>query len=62
MGYADIALMVSIAAGAVYLLYRSIWKKKGYCHGCGSAGSCGQDPRGSHPIIAAGDSKTAADR
>ncbi len=23
-----------------YLLYRSLWKKKGYCHGCDSSGKC----------------------
>lgn len=40
MGFADIVLMGLIAAGAVYLLYRSIWKKKGYCHGCSSSGKC----------------------
>ena len=49
MGFADIALMVLIAAGAVYLLYRSIWKKKGYCHGCSSSDKCEQVPRGSDP-------------
>lgn len=34
MGLTDIVLIVLIVGGAVYLLYRSIWKKKGYCHGC----------------------------
>ncbi len=39
MGFIDIALMVVIISGAVYLLYRSIWKKKGHCPGCDS-GTC----------------------
>jgi hypothetical protein len=40
MGFVDIALMVLIVGGALYLLYRSLWKKKGYCHGCDSSGKC----------------------
>jgi len=39
MGFVDIILMVLIIAGAVYLLYRSVWKKKGCCPGCDS-GTC----------------------
>jgi len=34
MGIVDVLLMVLIIGGAVYLLYRSIWKKKGHCSGC----------------------------
>jgi len=36
MGFVDIALMAVIIGGAVYLLYRSLWKKKGHCSGCDS--------------------------
>ncbi len=39
MGFTDIALMVLIAGGAVYILYRSFWKKKGHCSCC-DAGTC----------------------
>jgi hypothetical protein len=39
MSFVDIALMVVIIAGAVYLLYRSVWKKKEHCQGCDS-GTC----------------------
>jgi hypothetical protein len=39
VGFVDIALIVVIIAGAVYLLYRSLWKKKGHCPGCDS-GTC----------------------
>lgn|GEM_PF-696166 len=39
MGSIDIALMAVIIGGAVYLLYRSVWKKKGHCPGC-DAGTC----------------------
>jgi hypothetical protein len=38
MGFTDIIWMVSIIGGALYLLYRSIWKKKGHCQGCDSGG------------------------
>jgi len=34
MGIVDIVLAGVIAGGAVYLLYRSLWKKRGYCSGC----------------------------
>ncbi len=36
MGFVDILLMGLIISGAVYLLYRSLWKKKGHCQGCDS--------------------------
>jgi hypothetical protein len=36
MNFVDFALIAAIIAGAVYLLYRSIWKKKGRCPGCDS--------------------------
>jgi hypothetical protein len=36
MGFVDIALMTVIIGGAVYILYRSLWKKKGHCPGCNS--------------------------
>ena len=39
MEFVDILLMGLIIAGAVYLMYRSIWKKKGHCQGCDS-GTC----------------------
>ena len=38
MGIVDIVLIVLIVGGAVYLLYRSLWKKKGYCPGCDTSG------------------------
>jgi hypothetical protein len=39
MEFSDIVIAVIILAGAVYLLYHSLWKKKGHCQGCDS-GSC----------------------
>ena len=39
MSWTDILLAGGIALGALYLLYRSIWKKRGHCYGCDS-GSC----------------------
>jgi hypothetical protein len=44
MGFVDILLMGLIIAGAVYLLYRSLWKKKGHCQGCDS-GTCKPDKK-----------------
>jgi hypothetical protein len=40
MGFADIVWMVIIIGGALYLLYRSLWKKRGHCAGCDSE-TCG---------------------
>lgn len=37
MSFIDVSLIVAIIGGALYLLYRSIWKKKGHCSGCDSA-------------------------
>lgn len=39
MSFVDVSLMVAIIGGALYLLYHSIWKKKGHCQGCHS-GAC----------------------
>jgi len=39
MGFSDIIWMGLIIVGALYLLYRSVWKKKGHCAGCPSS-SC----------------------
>jgi hypothetical protein len=35
----DIVLTGALIGGALYLLYRSLWKKSGYCRGC-SAENC----------------------
>jgi hypothetical protein len=40
MGIWEILLIGLIAAGAFFLLYRSLWKKRGYCPGCNDA-KCG---------------------
>jgi len=39
MGLKDLLIAGVILIGAAYLLYRSLWKKKGHCQGC-SDGSC----------------------
>jgi hypothetical protein len=38
MGVSDLIIAAAILAVAVYLLYRSIWKKKGHCAGCDGCG------------------------
>ena len=40
MGMTDIIIAGIIIAGAVFLLYHSVWKKRGHCQGCGDGG-CG---------------------
>jgi len=39
MDLKDIIIAAIILAGAFYLLYRSLWKNKGHCSGCGEIGS-----------------------
>jgi hypothetical protein len=41
MGVTDIIIAAAILAGAVYLMYHSMWKKKGHCQGCGDGGCAG---------------------
>lgn len=36
----DVVWMVLTLGGAGWLLYRSLWQKRGQCHGC-SGCSCG---------------------
>ena len=44
MHLADVVTMTVILAGAVLLLYRSIWRSGGSCHGCsGGCRSAGRD-------------------
>jgi hypothetical protein len=50
MGPSDFILSAVILGGAGYLLYRSIWKKKGHCAGC-PGGGCGARERG--PVVLA---------
>ena len=41
MGAKDMIIAAVILIGAFYLLYRSLWKKKGHCSGSGcDSGSC----------------------
>lgn len=44
MGLSDMIIAGVIICGAFYLLYHSLWKKKGHCHGC-SGGCCEKMPR-----------------
>gem|GEM_PF-1679249 len=41
--FVDIVWMGFIIAGALSLLYRSLWKKKGHCTGCCNSGVCGKN-------------------
>mgnify|MGYP000462472584 CR=1 FL=1 len=44
MSISEMIIPALILAGVVYLLYRSLWKRKGTCHGC-SGGCCGVDKK-----------------
>ena len=44
MGAFDIILMTLILGGAFWLIYHSIWKKRGCCNGSGCSG-CNEEKR-----------------
>ncbi len=48
MKFFDLVLMGLIIAGAIYILYRSLFKKKGHCGGC-SVGTCETDNQAKTP-------------
>lgn len=44
MGWSDYLIAALLISFAGYLLYHSLWKKKGHCHGCDcNSSSCGKD-------------------
>ena len=53
MGLADAVIAAVILAGATYLLYRSLWRGGGSCHGCASrgGGACGASARAPAPLV-----------
>jgi hypothetical protein len=51
MGAADLAIAEPVLAGALYLLYRSLVRRGGGCHGCDGA-ACGR-PAGA-PLVRLG--------
>jgi hypothetical protein len=53
VGAADLVIAGLVLAGALYLLYRSMWKRGGGCHGCDGA-ACGRPA--SAPLVRLGDS------
>jgi hypothetical protein len=54
VGLADAVIAALVLAGAAALLYRSLFKGKGSCHGCSSAGACGAPPRAAAPLVRLG--------
>jgi hypothetical protein len=54
MGLADAVIAAVILAGALFLLYRSLWKGGGgSCHGC-DGGSCRPSSRGQAGLVRLG--------
>jgi hypothetical protein len=54
VGLADAVIAALVLAGAAALLYRSLFKGKGSCHGCASAGACGAPARAATPLVRLG--------
>lgn len=62
MTLADVAIAVVILAGALWLLYRSVWTRRGACHGCSSAGACRPASRAPSGLVSLGVAPPAAGR
>ena len=60
MAFSDILWMGLIIAGALYLLYRSVWKNKGHCAGCESR-TCELENSDCKSDVKRGYSKSACD-
>lgn len=55
MTLADALITAAILAAACWLLYRSLWVRRGACAGCSSAGSCrGEAPRAAPALVPLG--------
>ena len=50
MSWTDVLLAGAIVLGAVYLIYRSVWKKQGYCPGC-DAHTCDGGKKDQQPTL-----------
>ena len=53
MGVSDVVTAAVILGAAAYLLYRSVWKKKGHCPGCDSGGCASPRPTKARSIAPA---------
>jgi hypothetical protein len=51
---ADAAVAAVILAGALGLLFRSLWTRRGACHGCSSGGACRSAPREPSGLVSLG--------
>ncbi|WP_242337698.1 MULTISPECIES: hypothetical protein [Anaeromyxobacter] len=54
MGLEDAVIAALVMAGALYLLYRSLWRGGGACHGCSSGGACSARARAPAPLVTLG--------
>lgn len=62
MAATDIGIAVAVLAAAAWLLYRSLWKAGGHCHGC-SGGACRPRQRDAAELVRIGQlRRPSADR
>lgn len=52
MSATDLGIAVAVLGWAGFVLYRSLWKRRGACPGC--ATGCAAPPRGGEPLVALG--------
>jgi hypothetical protein len=57
LSLADLLVAAAILAGAAWLLYRSLWRSGGACHGC--AGACRSVPRDAPGLVRLGRAERA---
>jgi hypothetical protein len=60
MSLADLVIAAVVLSGATYLLYRSLWKGQGSCHGC-TSGGCRPRPRDQAELVRLGQPRRPAD-
>jgi hypothetical protein len=53
MSGSDVVIAALVLAGSAWLLYRSLWKARGPCHGC-SGGGCGRGGSTSERLVKLG--------
>jgi hypothetical protein len=51
---ADAVVAAVILAGALWLLYRSLWTRRGACHGCSAGGAACRPARAPSGLVPLG--------
>jgi FeoB-associated Cys-rich membrane protein len=55
VGATDLAIALAILAATLWVLYRSLWKTRGGCHGCTGGGCGSRKSAGSDHLVKLGE-------